>query len=336
MQNTKRYFRIGLLVALAMIFLIGTMFFLGLADEFAERIHFVTTFNESVQGLSQGAPVKFKGVPIGNVDKITILPESHTIRVDMRIDTNVFSGSPDVSNALERREKIIEFFRKAKQNGLCCFLELNGITGLRYIEMNYKNPAQQHKVKLPEIVEKDVIYFPSAPNTFNNIVDAVRVSLDKIAQIDIAGITRNLNDNLIALNSILSDPVLKRAIERLDNISHNTETITRSFSENFTADELEKLLSGVDRSLTSISEAAQNLNRKIAEVEPGKLSQRAENIMQSANNALSALREDSVDVMKVVQQINTTVQNINVLVEELKRDPSALIRGKNAEPVELK
>ena len=164
----------------------------------------------------------------------------------------------------------------------------------------------------------------------------MRVSLDKIAQIDIAGITRNLNDNLIALNSILSDPVLKRAIERLDNISHNTETITRSFSENFTADELEKLLSGVDRSLTSISEAAQNLNRKIAEVEPGKLSQRAENIMQSANNALSALREDSVDVMKVVQQINTTVQNINVLVEELKRDPSALIRGKNAEPVELK
>ena len=336
MQNTKLYFRIGLLATLSIIFLVGTMFFLGLADEFADRIHFVTTFSESVQGLSQGAAVKYKGVPIGNVDKITILPESHTIRVDMRIDTNVFSGSPDVSNALERREKIIEFFRKAKQNGLCCFLELNGITGLRYIEMNYKNPAQQRKVKLPEIVEKDVIYFPSAPNTFNNIVDAVRVSLDKIAQIDIAGITRNLNDNLIALNSILSDPVLKRAIERLDNISHNTETITRSFSENFTADELEKLLSGVDRSLTSISEAAQNLNRKIAEVEPGKLSQRAENIMQSANNALSALREDSVDVMKVVQQINTTVQNINVLVEELKRDPSALIRGKNAEPVELK
>ena len=336
MQNTKLYFRIGLLATLSIIFLVGTMFFLGLADEFADRIHFVTTFSESVQGLSQGAAVKYKGVPIGNVDKITILPESHTIRVDMRIDTNVFSGSPDVSNALERREKIIEFFRKAKQNGLCCFLELNGITGLRYIEMNYKNPAQQRKVKLPEIVEKDVIYFPSAPNTFNNIVDAVRVSLDKIAQIDIAGITRNLNDNLIALNSILSDPVLKRAIERLDNISHNTETITRSFSENFTADELEKLLSGVDRSLTSISEAAQNLNRKIAEVEPGKLSQRAENIMQSANNALSALREDSVDVMKVVQQINTTVQNINLLVEELKRDPSALIRGKNAEPVELK
>ena len=336
MQNTKLYFRIGLLATLSIIFLVGTMFFLGLADEFADRIHFVTTFSESVQGLSQGAAVKYKGVPIGNADKITILPESHTIRVDMRIDTNVFSGSPDVSNALERREKIIEFFRKAKQNGLCCFLELNGITGLRYIEMNYKNPAQQRKVKLPEIVEKDVIYFPSAPNTFNNIVDAVRVSLDKIAQIDIAGITRNLNDNLIALNSILSDPVLKRAIERLDNISHNTETITRSFSENFTADELEKLLSGVDRSLTSISEAAQNLNRKIAEVEPGKLSQRAENIMQSANNALSALREDSVDVMKVVQQINTTVQNINLLVEELKRDPSALIRGKNAEPVELK
>ena len=335
MQNTKRYFRIGLLVALAMIFLIGTMFFLGLADEFAERIHFVTTFNESVQGLSQGAPVKFKGVPIGNVDKITILAEEHIIRVDMRIDTNVFAGFTNVSNSLTRRELVKKFYKNARKEGLCCFLELNGITGSRYIEMDYKDSDQQRKLKLPEIKERGVIYFPSAPNTFNNIVDSVRVSLAKIAQIDIDAITRNLNDNLTSLNSILSDPALKRTIERLDSISQNTETITRSFSENFTAEELEKLLSGVDRSLTSISEAAQNLNSKIAEVEPGRLTRQAENVMQSANNALAALHEDSLDVMKVVQQINTTVQNINLLVEELKRDPSSLIRGKNAEPVEL-
>ena len=348
MQNTKRYFRIGLLTALAMVLLVGSMFFLGLADEFTDRLHFATTFSESVQGLTLGAPVKFKGVPIGKVAKITILPKEHIIRVDMLVETNVFASLAGKQDVL-RRGIIKEFYRREREHigadgkekdGLCCFLELTGITGFRYIEMDYKKLDVKRRnihtaIQAQIEKEKDVLYFPSAPNTFNNIVDSVRISLAKIAQINIDEITTNLNNNLTALNAILSDPALKRTIDRLDSISQNAETITRSFSENFTAEELEKLLSGVDRSLINISEAAQNLSNKIAEVEPSKLTRQAEKVMQSANNTLVSLREDSVDVMKVIQQINTTVQNVNRLVEELKRDPSALIRGKSAEPVEL-
>ena len=40
-------------------------------------------------------------------------------------------------------------------------------------------------------------------------------------------------------------------------------------------------------------------------------------------------------VQEFVQELNRTVQNINDLVNDLKQDPSSLIRGKKAEPVEL-
>ena len=135
MGNQKKFFLTGLFVAAALLLLIGTMFFLGLADEFAQRIHFVTTFSESVQGLTKGSAVKYKGVPIGQVEKISILPEERIVRVDMSIDPTVFAGlyAPDDESSVK---KLKIFFIQARQNGLCCRLDLAGVTGMRYVEMD--------------------------------------------------------------------------------------------------------------------------------------------------------------------------------------------------------
>ena len=112
MLNTRKYFITGAFVAGAMLLLIAAMFCLGLADEFSERVYLVTTFPESVQGLTKGSAVKYKGVPIGQVDKISILPEARIIRVDMSIDPKTFP----TMNA----DEVEEFCREARKNGLCC------------------------------------------------------------------------------------------------------------------------------------------------------------------------------------------------------------------------
>ena len=105
MQENKRYFRVGLFAVISVIILVGALFFLGLAEEFEERLHFVTTFRESVQGLTKGAAVKFKGVPIGTVEKITILPNEQIIRVDMLIDPSVFSGLAGAKDSDDHRHR---------------------------------------------------------------------------------------------------------------------------------------------------------------------------------------------------------------------------------------
>lgn len=335
MQNNKRYFRIGLLTVLSVIIFVGALFFLGLAEEFEERIHFATTFRESVQGLNKGAAVKFKGVPIGTVEKITIQPQNPIIRVDMLIDPSVFSDLAAEKNDLVRREMMNKFYQKAQQDGLCCFLELAGITGFRYIEMDYKKPEQQRKEKLPAIKEPDVYYFPSAPNTFNSIVEAISQSLDKIARIDIDLISGELVNNLTALNKILSDPSLKNTIERMNAISQNVENISKSFSEHLTPEELEKLLNGVNTNLQNLNSLTAEVKTKLSAVDTEKLNKRLDDILASGNQLVRDIKDDSSDVMHFVQELNRTVQNINDLVNDLKQDPSSLIRGKKAEPVEL-
>ena len=154
MLNTRKYFITGAFVAGAMLLLIAAMFCLGLADEFAERVYLATTFSESVQGLTKGSAVKYKGVPIGQVDKISILPEERIIRVDMSIDPKTF---PTMS-----ADEVEDFCRNAVKSGLSCRLDLAGITGMRYIEMDYVEKDKQRKTPLPEISEPDVpCHFPS-------------------------------------------------------------------------------------------------------------------------------------------------------------------------------
>ena len=335
MQNKARYFRIGLLTAGSLLVLLGMMFFLGLADEFAEKLHFVTTFSESVQGLTKGAAVKYKGVPIGTVERISILPEEKIIRVDMLIDPAVFDDFKTSDKGISQLDLVRQFCQRGKEAGLCCSMDMAGITGMRYIEMNYVPANKQRKNPLPEIKEPGVIYFPSVPGTFSNIVDSVALSLDKIAGIDVNRITSELENNLLALNRLLNDPALKMTIERLDKISKNVETLTNNFSENITGKEMKRLINGVNENLENINRLTVALYDKLKPVDARLLNSQLSEVLTSGKQLMDSLHDDSVDAVRAMQQLNSTLDNFNELIDDIKKDPSSLIRGKNAEPLKL-
>jgi hypothetical protein len=83
-----------------------------------------TLFNESVQGLDIGSPVKYKGVPIGKVKKISIRAEDKLIRVDMEI------ASAPLKISKQRRMESIDYFddfmKKEIANGLRCQMNYAG------------------------------------------------------------------------------------------------------------------------------------------------------------------------------------------------------------------
>lgn len=333
MQNNRRYFRIGLLTVAAFLLIIGMVFFLGLAEEFAPRIRFATVFTESVQGLSKGSPVKFKGVAIGQVDKISILPQQKIIRVDMSIDPVPFTGFADEKEQQNNFQKLRNFFLQERQAGLVCRLDLAGITGMRYIEMDYVTDGKQRKQALPEINEPGVIYFASVPGTFSNIVDSVAVSLDKIAQVDLHKISAGLDNNLEAINAILRDPALRNTIDRLERTAGNIEQISRDISENMTGEELKKVVKGVNDNLASMNKLTNEFYEKLDQIHVAELDKQLTDTLQKSRELMQDLSNGSVDAIQTLRQINVFLDNINELIDYLKQDPSSLVRGKAAKPV---
>ena len=334
MLNQRKYFLPGVFVAGALLVLIGTMFFLGLADEFAERVYLVTTFNESVQGLSKGSAVKYKGVPIGQVEQIRIMTAERIIRVDMSIDPAAFGGLEDQSGKTPI-EKLQDFCREAQKNGLGCRLDLAGITGMRYIEMDYIPPEKRRKTALPVIDEPGVFYFASAPGTFNNIIDSVAVSLDKIANVNIAQIASDLDSNLKALNEILTNPSIRKSLDRLERITGNVEALSGNFAEHLTGEDLKKLIDGVNNNLNNISQLTSQLNGKLSDVNTRELNKQIVEVLTASRMLIDELQNDSDDAVTIIRKLNSVLGNLNEFIDGLKDDPSSLVRGRKNMPVKF-
>ena len=335
MDNSKKYFRTGIFTVITVIALAGMLLFLGVADSFEERLHFVTTFEESVQGLTTGAAVKYKGVPIGAVDRIVIQPQGRVIRVDMSIDPKVFQEFNSISNDAVRLKKIREFFDASKKVGLSCKLDLAGVTGMRYIEMDIVPENKRRKNPLPEINEPGVFYFPSVPGVFNNIIDSMATSLEKISKVDTPKLGEDLTETVASLRAILQDPALRDIIEQLKKTSIHVEKISATFSENMTDVELKSLIKKVSDNLDSLNELTNQLNSKLENIDAQKLNSHVVATLTSGQKLMEDLQKDSKDAARSIREFSSVLRNLNELLDEVKQDPSSLIRGRDAKPVDF-
>src|SRR5438128_11245595 len=86
--TATNHWKLGLFVLLAVGVMLGTIFWLGARRFRRESFPAISYFDESVQGLDVGSPVKFRGVIVGTVSHITIAPDHHHVQVtaDMYVD----------------------------------------------------------------------------------------------------------------------------------------------------------------------------------------------------------------------------------------------------------
>src|SRR5215470_6343339 len=84
MEESKRYVRLGLFVLMSVAVLVGALFVLAGGKWFQPTFTFETYFDKSISGLELGAPVRFRGVPLGHVTEI--LTSSATYEEDVPLE----------------------------------------------------------------------------------------------------------------------------------------------------------------------------------------------------------------------------------------------------------
>jgi phospholipid/cholesterol/gamma-HCH transport system substrate-binding protein len=186
METDKRYFFEGLFI---IVLSVGAAFFAvwlgspGSHDDVLYRIH----FPDSVNGLTIGDPVKFRGVDVGTVKSMVVDPDnSRLVLVEVRL----------------RKETPVKTDTRAS-------LTLKGITGSVFIELNGGNPEAQTLLavtppdKMPEIpsektglkamldeLPKLVAKFSAMAEKFSSLGDQVK---KVVTNVD--GLTEKVKDN---------------------------------------------------------------------------------------------------------------------------------------------
>ena len=311
--------KIGLFVIGGLALLIAILFFLGMTDIFTNKATVQTFFSESVQGLTVGSAVKYRGVPIGNVTKISIRVTDKLVQVDMAVELEHFVSGGEKG---QQRSDFRRFFQSELEQGMRCRLEYAGITGMRYIDFDYfATPGQTLSEPPAGMLEPGTLYIPAVPSPFRDILKAIGTSLDRISRIRFEEISDGLERSLSELSGLLGDPALKSTIVRINDAAENLELGSRTLSRVFSEERLNRLMTVLEEELDNVNKLTGQL---IRETRDAKLPESAA-AFRDASNAISFSQDELANTLT---KLNQTLDALTELADSLSADPSSIVSGK--------
>jgi phospholipid/cholesterol/gamma-HCH transport system substrate-binding protein len=289
-------FQVGVFVIVAIVIGTGAAIWLGASRFFEQTKEFVTYYAESVQGLDPGAAVKYRGVPAGRVDAIRIAPDGVLIEVLMDLDTNV-------DKALKGDDT------------LRATLELSGITGLRYIEIDRQ--AGEALNQAPILTFKPPAeLIPSARSSFKALQAAFADVYQRFMQLDLAGISSDARDTLQAAKALLRD-------QRLATILNNVETTSASTQQ--LADRLQGLVTRVAPAVDNATAATADAKALFASLNQGVTGRQLGETLDRLDRLAQSTQQFVLGLQSTVDRFDRTVANLQSLTDEVREQPSLLL-----------
>ncbi|THB69763.1 MAG: MCE family protein [Desulfovibrio sp.] len=335
MPRNSQYFKLGLFILVGIGLLTAALILLGTGSLFEESIPAETYFNESVQGLDIGAPVKFRGVVIGRVSNIDFIINKYEPRngdgsaryvlVEIALDGEAMNGFSAYS-----RVDVKVGIQNAIRQGLRVRLTTQGLTGVAYLEMDFFDPARNPE--LPISWTPRAIYFPSAPSTMSRIEAAINTIGNVMEQLKGANVeefAESLDQFFKTLNKSLEEADVETigqlVIKSLEELHGSLERVNTLLD----APEAENLIpdaAGAAASARRTLEGSEENFIKTVE-EMYLAAEQLKNTMQSLDQLLA-----SPEMEEAAATLPSTFENVNAASEEIRRASiqlERLMRGLN-------
>jgi phospholipid/cholesterol/gamma-HCH transport system substrate-binding protein len=298
-------FQVGLFVVVATVIGVAGAIWLGASRWLENTSLLVTYFSESVQGLEPGAAVKYRGVPAGRVEKIDIAPDGELIEVLMSIDVE-FADSVREDETLRAQ------------------LQLTGITGLRYVEIDrHSGDALDKSPKLS--FDPPYPLIPSTPSSFAAIQQALEDIYDRVMSVDLAGISADARATLQAADQLLRDERVQRTLTNLAEASDSAGRVAKNLDEMLA----DVKLGPVVHDLQQASSEARAL---FADLRSGETGKQLRSTLTQVNDLAYTSQQFVVGLQATIDRLDRTVANLEVLTGELRAQPSRLLFSSPPEP----
>jgi paraquat-inducible protein B len=261
-------------------------------------VRYVLYFNESMRGLSVGAPVTVLGLPGGEVTDVGIALEPKTMRLRGRVEIVFFperlvarlsqkqaAVGETIEKSLQQRHAFVQ--RMVEQRGMRAQLRSgNLITGQLYIAFDSFPDAPKAKIDW----NQDPTELPVVPSTVTDIEAKLTNIVNKLDKLPLDAIGDDLRKTLVSLDQTLQDA--GKAVNRIDaDVTPGLRTTLEGLRGAITA--ADRVLNSTDATLVGKEAPAQ----------------------QELRDAL--------------QEITRAARSLRVLADYLEQHPESLIRGKS-------
>jgi paraquat-inducible protein B len=266
---------------------------------YSTKNYFVLFFDESVRGLVPGAPVEFRGIPIGQV--VDIKPEFDLKLNKARIPVIVAAEPERISfigqlPAGVTRETLVDHliergFRAQLRTG-------NLLTGQLYIAIDLFPDAKPGKLVRggryghPE--------FPTTPTQFEAIGEKFNQLIAKLEKVPIDQIGNDLRDTLQGAKRIANSPELLETVKSLNAAVKELQALTTELRT---------------RTTPEVTATLQQVQRSLA----------------AAESSLAADSPQQYRVKAALDELTGAARALRVLTEFIEAHPESLLRGKGSE-----
>ena len=321
---------IGAFVVGAVALIVIAILVFGSGRLFRQTRDFVLYFENSVNGLRIGAPVKIKGVEIGSVKDIRLQLEKNKepkIPVIVELDLEKFAArgaAGAVATAVDREA----LNRAIVDRGLRGQLEMESlVTGLLFIALDFFPGTP---INLVQSTNGDYKYpeIPTLPTTLEQAKDAATRIINKLEDIDFKELGANLEATLKGVNRTVNSPEIESALRSLarvmpkvDEAVVNIRNLAVTLNENSKslAANLEQTSIDARTSMKQADEALRQATETMKKAEAAVV-----NVQTITDPESPAIYE----LGKTLKEISAAARSLRLAANFVERNPRALIFGK--------
>ena len=291
------------------------------------RGYYVVQFKQSVKGLSPGSPVEYRGIQIGEVEKIMVEelvdkslreergPQGVPIPVLIYIEPARFA-LPDTEAAVEMMR---ENFRAGAKKGMRATLgKGNLLSGAQIVELEYYRDAPP-----AEIGEFEG--YPTLPTIATGLTELenkISTLLDKANDLPVDEIMGSLNLAVAELNRTLKAIRVVAEKDSVSNIPDEAEATLAALRSLLEADDTTAIPAEARASVEAL--------RAILEDEGIR------EIPKELNSALAAAKfqlqgesAEAYQLNQTLKEVESAARALREFLDTLEKKPESLIRGKS-------
>lgn len=306
---------IGAFVVGAIALAITGVLVLGSGRFFQQTFPLVAFFDGSVNGLTLGAPVKFKGVDIGAVNHIFIQLEPKDR--DARIPVYFTLDSEKMRRAgVKPAGDATAAIESAIQKGLRAQLQTESfLTGVLYVELNYYPDSPATFVGSWD----GTLEIPTMPTQLEQAREVVKQVVGKLDEIDFKAMIDSLTGAADGIRDFATSEDLKKTIAKMDEALVSIRGLSDTVEKNITplGSSLTKTSEKVDKVLTSTAKTFDDVGRELRVT------------LDSVREIIDPEAPLSVDLRRSLGEVQQAAAALRSLADELDRNPSSLVFGRD-------
>ena len=298
--------KLGILIACGASATVATGLGLGLRAIRAATVNYHTYFDESVQGLELGSPVKYRGVRIGRVAEIEIAPDRKHVDVVLALRSDHAAQLGLATTLPELRAQ----------------LGNHGVTGVKFVDIDFFDPKANVPPSLP--FAPAVAYIPARASLMKGLED----NLEAIGP-RLPALVDRTDAALEKLGHVLDQLGDERVASRFAHASDEAAGALQA---------IRKLALRIDgsrldaHSVALLDRAAATLERldtTLARLDGlGGLVSSARRATDSIGDLGRTTQSSADELDRMLRELGDAARAVHELADTIQREPDVLVKGR--------